>query len=76
HARTWLADKVREYGWSDECYKVLDYHDEETYECIAHRVPDLRELMVESVVQAGKTLNFNLPLDADAKVGRSWAEVH
>jgi DNA polymerase I-like protein with 3'-5' exonuclease and polymerase domains len=76
YARVWLYDKVRELGWDKECLKVLDYHDEETYECISSRAEDLKELMVSSVVEAGKFYNFNIPLDAEAKVGRTWAEVH
>ena len=36
----------------------------------------LKELMIQSVVEAGKFFNFNIPLEADAKIGVSWAEIH
>lgn len=58
------------------CLKVLDYHDEETYECSPHQGEMLRELMIQSVVQSGLHFNLNIPLDADARIGHSWAEIH
>lgn len=76
YARVWLGEEVCKRGWSADCAKVLDYHDEETYECAAHRAEDLKELMIQSVVQAGTHFKLNLPLDADARIGKSWAEIH
>lgn len=80
YARVWLYDKVRELGLHDPyngyCLKVIDYHDEETYECDARVASQLAELMVQSVVESGKHYNFNIPLDADARIGKTWAHVH
>lgn len=76
YARVWLNNKVKENGWEKEALKVLDYHDEETYQTLVSRSQDMKELMIQSVVEAGKFFNFNCPLDADAKIGQSWAEVH
>ena len=76
YARVWLYDKVKENGWDKECFKVLDYHDEETYESSLERAEELRQVMVQSVIESGRHYNFNLPLDADARIGRTWAEIH
>jgi DNA polymerase I-like protein with 3'-5' exonuclease and polymerase domains len=75
-ARIWLHEKIIELNLDKHCQKVLDYHDEETYECDPEYAEQLRDLMIESVVVAGKILALNLPLDADAKIGQTWAEIH
>jgi hypothetical protein len=36
----------------------------------------MSELMIQSVVESGKHYNFNIPLDADARIGKTWAEIH
>ncbi len=56
--------------------KVLDYHDEETYECDPEVADEVAEILVESIKWAGRQLNMNCPLDADAKIGQTWAEIH
>lgn len=76
YARVWLYDEVQKIGGNDFATKVLDYHDEETYEVLPENTGRLKELMVESVVQAGIHLKLNCPLNAGAKVGKSWAYVH
>jgi DNA polymerase-1 len=76
NARIWLYDEIQKTPELDGVIKVLDYHDEETYECRPDQAELLKELMVQSVVQAGEFYKLNCPLDADAQVGYSWAEVH
>lgn len=56
--------------------KVLDYHDEETYECDPAVADEVAEILVESIRWAGRQLKLNCPLDADAKIGQTWAEIH
>lgn len=76
YARVWLHEKVRELKWQNDCLKVLDYHDEETYESHTSRAEDLRLTMIQSVVESGLYYNFNIPLDADARVGQDWSQIH
>lgn len=76
YARVWLRQEIINRGLNDKCLKVLDYHDEETYECIPEIGEELKELMIESVVISGKHFNFNIPLDADARIGNNWAQIH
>lgn len=76
YARVWLAEEIIKNKLTPFTRKVLDYHDEETYETLfSHSLP-VAKLMVDSVVQSGKILKLNIPLDAEAKVGRSWAQIH
>lgn len=76
-ARVWLNEELDKRGLlNTKVWKVLDYHDEETYECDLEVVEELKELMVTSVVVAGEKLKLRCPLDAEAKVGKTWAEVH
>lgn len=76
YARIWLYEEALKDEELDGCIKVLDYHDEETWESSPHQSEKLKELMVQSVVEAGKFYEFNIPLDADARVGKSWATIH
>ena len=79
YARIWLweeVQKLKDNGELLDAKKVLDYHDEETWECYPSNSKQLKEIMVESVVQAGLFYKLNIPLDADARVGESWAEIH
>ncbi len=76
YARVWLYEEIQKDKELRGCLKVLDYHDEETWECNPNQAEHLRELMIQSVVEAGLFYKFNIPLDADARVGKSWANVH
>ena len=75
-ARIWLWEEVTKHNELSGSLKVLDYHDEETWECLPKQATALKQLMVQSVVEAGLFYNLNVPLDADARVGKSWAEIH
>jgi DNA polymerase-1 len=61
-----------------EAYKVLDMHDEGQSEVLDNeRTIELYcDAAVRSIQDAGKYYNMNIPLDAEAKVGMSWAETH
>jgi hypothetical protein len=75
-ARVWLWEQVQNTPELSSAIKVLDYHDEETYECKPEIAEQLREVMIQSVVESGKFFSLNIPLDADARIGKSWAEIH
>lgn len=56
--------------------RVLYYHDEyawECRECIAH---EILQKGINSIQQAGKQLNLNVPLYANGAAGKSWADIH
>lgn len=76
YARVWLWEEILKHPELSGALKVLDYHDEETWECLPEQAEQLKHLMVQSVIEAGLFYKLNLPLDADARVGQSWAEIH
>ena len=51
-------------------------HDELQYETIPASVNDLKFLLELSAVQAGEYYNLRLPIAAESKSGKNWAEVH
>ena len=51
-------------------------HDELQYETIPESVNDLKFLLELTAVQAGEYYNLRLPIAAEAKSGKNWAEVH
>ena len=46
------------------------------WECWPSDADKIAELGVRSVVEAGEYFKLNVPLDADAQIGASWADVH
>lgn len=69
-----LDSWVREAGL--DVWKVIDMHDEVQADVLVKDVSLYSELARQSIITAGKLLNLKVPLDADVKVGRTWAETH
>ena len=55
---------------------VNTIHDELQYEVHNDDVQAMVKGADETIRQAGQILGVRLPLNADAKVGRTWAETH
>ena len=51
-------------------------HDELQYECAPEHAEDLCSSLVYSAAAAGEYYNLRIPIAAEAKQGRNWAEVH
>ena len=51
-------------------------HDELQYETIPAEVDNLKFLLELTAVQAGEYYNLRLPIAAESKSGKNWAEVH
>lgn len=72
---------TREEGWHYN-YKgfivrrVVYMHDEYMWSCREEISKEIGELGVKSIVEAGRYLKLRVPLDGEAKIGKSWAEVH
>jgi DNA polymerase I-like protein with 3'-5' exonuclease and polymerase domains len=76
-ARIYVHEELKKRNLlNNGAVKVLDYHDEETYECDPEVADEVAEILVESIKWAGRQLKMNCPLDADAKIGQTWAEIH
>ncbi len=55
---------------------VANVHDEWQIECRESVADKVGELGVEAIIQAGKNLNLNCPLDGDYHSGDGWHETH
>lgn len=51
-------------------------HDEVQLECDKEDAEAVAPILETAATEAGKQLNFHLPVDAEAKIGPSWAETH
>jgi DNA polymerase I len=61
------------YGWDGDVVIVLWVHDELVACCRPEIANQVGEIMVRHARQAGTFYGFRTPLDADYKIGRSWA---
>ena len=67
-----LCTKFR-YGWDGDVVIVLWVHDEIACCCRPEIAAQVGEIMVRHAKEAGEFYNFKVPLDAEYKIGRSWA---
>ena len=68
-----LDERVRDM----DCEWALTVHDE--FQLVAEDkevAETVGWLAVQSIKDAGKILNLNVPLDAEYKVGRNWEATH
>ena len=77
-ALLFLDKWLRELNLKDVVKFVINMHDEFQMEVKKDEelIEKVKELSVRSIVQAGKFLKLNVPLDGDAKSGSNWAETH
>jgi len=55
---------------------VANVHDEWQIECHESVADQVGQLGVDAIIEAGKLLNLNCPLDGDYNVGDNWSETH
>lgn len=68
------ANRLKECGLS---YRpALHVHDEIQVIALAEQAEGVGEMLVEGIREAGNTLNLKCPLDAEYKIGQTWAETH
>jgi len=58
------------------CAQLAFVHDELQFECAEEHINDLRTSLVYSATAAGEYYNMRIRIDAEAKHGNNWAEVH
>jgi DNA polymerase I-like protein with 3'-5' exonuclease and polymerase domains len=77
--KRWLVqtyDELRarfRYGWDGDVVIVLWVHDEIVCACRPEVAAEVGELLARHAKEAGEFYGFKVPLDADYKIGRSWA---
>ena len=55
---------------------VANVHDEWQIECSAENAEAVGQAGIHAIVEAGKNLNLNCPLDGDYNIGDGWHETH
>lgn len=63
-------------GWARDFYQVGMIHDELQYRVRAGLEEDFVNAALPCFEKVGKELNFNLPIEGDAKIGKAWNETH
>ena len=59
-----------------DAHFVANVHDEWQVEASVDDAELVGQLGVKAIVEAGKALNLNCPLDGEYKVGSNWKETH
>jgi DNA polymerase I len=78
-AKEWVCETHRglhRAGISRYVNQVAFVHDEIQLEAKKQYAEQVAKIAVEAAAVAGKTLKFRVPVDAEAKIGRNWAECH
>lgn len=69
-----LERNIQRYGL--DSLKVGDIHDEWQYDVEPDDAREHAEVSVAAIREAGERLKLNVPLDGEAKIGKTWAETH
>ena len=70
-----IADRrIRERGL--DAKQIIIYHDEVEYEVADKDVVEVQQLVEKAFSDAGKLFKLNVELKGEAKVGKSWYDVH
>jgi DNA polymerase-1 len=59
-----------------EAYKVGDIHDEWQFVVRHESVEEFIELALVVFPRTGASFEYNVPIEGDAKIGKTWAETH
>lgn len=73
----YMQDAGYRLGWDGDYVQCAWVHDEIQVAC---RTPEIAkhaaELAVKAAADAGKSFNYRSPIEAQAKIGLTWAETH
>ena len=76
-AKRWLLINQQTVNETKLCCSQLAFvHDEIQFECEPTHAKDLSTSLVYSAAAAGEYYKLRVPIAAEAKIGRNWAEVH
>ena len=76
-AKRWMVINQDTIKQTSLCASQLAFiHDELQFECHPDHAQDLSASLVYSAAAAGEYYNLRLPIEAEAKQGRDWSEVH
>ena len=76
-AKRWLVINDETIHQTKLCASQLAFiHDELQFECAKEHAKDLSTSLVYSAAAAGEYYKLRVPIEAEAKVGNNWSEVH
>lgn len=76
-AKRWLLINQQTIKEAQLCCSQLAFiHDELQFECDPKHANDLSTSLVFSAAAAGEYYKLRCPIEAEAKIGNNWAEVH
>ena len=76
-AKRWMVINQNTIKETGLCASQLAFiHDELQFECAPEHADDLSTSLVFSAAAAGEYYNLRIPIEAEAKKGRDWSEVH
>ena len=76
-AKRWLVINQQTIKETKLCCSQLAFvHDELQFECDPKHAADLSTSLVYSAAAAGEYYNLRIPIEAEAKQGKNWSEVH
>jgi hypothetical protein len=75
-AMIFLHRVINGRGWGKKILKVADIHDEWQYRVRDEIVDDFIAAALPCFRAAGEYFMYNIPIDGDAKPGKTWAETH
>jgi DNA polymerase I-like protein with 3'-5' exonuclease and polymerase domains len=76
-AKRWMVINDETIKQTGLCAAQLAFiHDELQFECHPDHANDLSTSLVYSAAAAGEYYNLRLPIEAEAKQGKDWSEVH
>jgi DNA polymerase I len=59
-----------------KAHQLAFIHDELQFECPPDYADTLSSALTISALTAGEHYNLRIPIEAEAKVGQTWADVH
>ena len=76
-AKRWMVINQQTIKETNLCASQLAFiHDELQFECSPEHAGDLQTSLVYSATVAGEYYNIRCRIDAEAKTGSNWSEVH
>jgi DNA polymerase-1 len=75
-ALIYVDEEIRKRRLQDHVFKVADIHDEWQWKVRNSHVDEFIEFTLPCFNLAGDRFNYRIPIDGDAKVGKTWAMTH
>lgn len=61
---------------TNHVFKAADIHDEWQWKVRNGAIEEFIDLALPCFLEAGRSFNYLIPIEGDAKVGKTWAETH